>query len=363
MEDHVKALNKAKIALMGKADSSFFTTLCFSLRHVWDETIHTACTDGTEIAYNPKYFMSLTEEERVSLLVHETLHVALLHMERLMGRVFSRWNSAADYVINLVLKERGFPVPRDWLLDMKYARMSTEDVYKLLPEHVPPPPMLDLRPSKMADEDLHEQIQDMIVRAATQAQLDGNTPGSIPGDVQVFLEKLLKPKLAWNRILSKYIKSLSKSDYSFKKPNRRFMPKYYLPGLKSEKLMDIAIAIDTSGSVSQQDFDRIVSEVYGIFRMMKPNKITVIHFDTAIKSVDSVKSILDLKNIKFKGDGGTDITQVAQWAIKNEPKLLLIFTDGAFRAIKEVPKLPVIWLIHQNPKFVPPFGKAIHYEI
>ena len=360
---HHKALNKAKIALMSKPDSSFFTTLCFSLRHAWDDTISTACTDGTTITYSPKFFMELTEDERVFLLVHETMHVALLHMERLNDRNRSRWNVAADHVINLMLIARGFIMPKMGLADKKYTGMSTEEVYKLLPEQVPPPPMEDLKPSTMTDAELHEQVQDMVVRAAIQSQIDEDSAGTIPGDIQVFLEKLLKPKLPWNRILSKYIKSLTKSDYTFRKPNRRFMPDYYLPSLRSEKLLDIAIAIDTSGSVTQQDFDRMVSEIYGIFRMMKPTKMTVLHFDTDIKSVDEVKSLMDLKNIKFTGDGGTCIAPVVESAIENEPQLLLIFTDGHFRSITAVPKMPVIWLIHQNPGFKTPFGKTIHYEI
>lgn len=363
MEAHQKALNKAKIALMSKADSSFFTTLCFGLKHVWDDSIPTAATNGTTVYYNPEFFMELSEPERVFLLVHETMHVALLHMERLKDRNHQRWNVAADHVINLSLIARGFTMPSMGLADKQYTDMSTDEVYKLLPESIKPPPMDDLLPPDMDDDALREQVQDMVVRAAIQSQIDEDKAGTIPGDIQVFLNKLLKPKLPWYRILSKYIRALSKDDYSYQKPNRRFLPKFYLPGLKSEKLMEIAVAIDTSGSVSQQDFDRIVSEIYGIFRMMKPNKMTVLHFDTTIKSVDQVRNIQDLKNIKFTGDGGTNVAPVAQWAIENKPQLLLIFTDGYFRPVQEVPKLPVIWLIHQNPGFEPPFGKAIHYEI
>ena len=59
--DHVTALNKAKIALMRKTDSVFFTTVCFSLKHKWDDSIPTAATNGKEILFNTKFFLSSGE--------------------------------------------------------------------------------------------------------------------------------------------------------------------------------------------------------------------------------------------------------------------------------------------------------------
>ena len=65
-----QALNKAKIRLMSTPDSAFFTTVCFSLKHIWDESIPTAATNGKEIRFNPDFFMSLNTDEQVFLLLH-----------------------------------------------------------------------------------------------------------------------------------------------------------------------------------------------------------------------------------------------------------------------------------------------------
>ena len=78
-----QALNKAKIELMRRPDSVFFITVCFSLKHIWDSSIKTAATNGIDIKFNPGFFMSLTAEERLFLLLHETCHVAYQHMCRL----------------------------------------------------------------------------------------------------------------------------------------------------------------------------------------------------------------------------------------------------------------------------------------
>ena len=110
---HEDALSKAKILLMTKPNSVFFTTLCFSLRHKFSEEETTASTDGIEVTYSPKFCMGLSPEERVFLLLHETLHCAYLHMVRLMERDHRKWNIAADHVINLQLIERGYKIEVD----------------------------------------------------------------------------------------------------------------------------------------------------------------------------------------------------------------------------------------------------------
>ena len=81
-----QALSKAKIQLMSRPDSAFFTTLCFNMEHRFTDTVDAAATNGKKILYNPDFFMSLTVDERVFLLIHETMHVAYMHMLRIGDR-------------------------------------------------------------------------------------------------------------------------------------------------------------------------------------------------------------------------------------------------------------------------------------
>lgn len=363
MDKLQQALNKAKIALMQRPDSAFFTTVCFSLKHIWTDKVKTACTDGASIEFNPEFFMSLTQEERVFLLIHESMHVAYLHMDRLHDREPQKWNIAADHVINLQLLERGFKMPSMGLADPKYKGMSTEEVYKLLPDPVGEPKDMDLKMSDLPSEELQGAVQDILVRAQIQSKMQGEGIGAIPGEIQIFLNKLLDPKLPWHRILQKYLQSMAKNDYSFRRPNRRFFPKYHLPSLYSESLMDIAIAVDTSGSVSDSDFKSIVSEVTGILRTMRPKNISLIQFDYTLKSVDKVSSLQELSKVTFTGRGGTQLLPVLEWANENKPQLLLIFSDGEFSLPGLETKMPTIWLVHNNPRFKAPFGKIIEYSI
>ena len=360
---HQVALNKAKISLMQRPDSAFFTTVCFSLKHVWDDKIPTACTNGKEIRFSPKFFMSLTMKEQVFLLLHESMHVAYLHMDRLQTRDAVKFNVAADHVINLMLIERGFKMPKMGLADKQYKDLSTEEVYALLPEQDPQQVDMDLEPSDQDSEELQQSIQDILVRASIQSKMQNDSIGTIPGEIQIFLNKLLDPKLPWNRILQKYLQAKVKSDYTFRRPNRRFFPKHHLPSLYSEGLMTIAVAVDTSGSVSDADFLRFISEIHSILRMMKPEKITLIQFDTEIKSVHQVKTVNELSKVTFSGRGGTDIRPVLRWADENKPQLLLTFTDGEFCFRGDTTKVESLWLIHNNLHFTAPFGKTIHYTV
>lgn len=362
--DHHQALSKAKIQLMARPDSVFFTTVCFSLKHLWNDNIPTAQTNGTWVEYNPKFFMSLDVQEQVFLLLHESMHVAYLHMDRFReGMDRDRANIAMDHVINLQLIGRGFKMPACGYADPQYVGMCWEEVYKLLPKNLSEPMMRDLVPSDLPSSALEQQVQDILVRAQIQSKMAGDKPGTIPGDIQIFLDRLLNPKLPWNRILQKYLHAFAKNDYSFRKPNRRFFPKYHLPSLVGERLIDLAIAVDTSGSVSDADFLVFVTEVSSILRMMNPENITLVQFDISIKSETKIRNIKELMQCKFTGRGGTCITPVLEWANKKHPQLLLVFSDGEFIFYGTETKVPTLWVVHNDPEFTPPFGKVIHYTI
>lgn len=386
MSAHQKALDKAKIQLMMKKDSAFFATVCFNLKHVWDEAMPTAATDGLTVRYSPAFFMQLDPEEQLFLVLHETLHVAFTHMLRRGDRDARKWNIAADYVINHILIERGFKMPDGGLHDRQYAGMSTEEVYDLLPEsQMPPLPMQDLQepgsgdsgegqPGKpgqggnagpaqqLSPAELQDKIDDILIQASLQAQMAGDSPGSVPGELKFYIDQLLVPKLPWNQILKKFMTKAIKQGYTWRRPNRRYFPDHYLPSRNSKALCDIVVAIDTSCSVTDEEFHRFASETYAILKYHDPSSLKLIQFDTDIKSITDIDSPRALQTTEFKGRGGTKIEPVIEWAAKNKPTVLLVFSDGYFRQNYTNPKVPIVWLINDNDRFEPKVGKVIHYE-
>lgn len=351
---------------MTKPSTTFFMALAYSMKHIISDDVPTAATNGKLIKYNPNFLLKLNLEEQVFLMLHETMHIAYMHMARAEAQGLDPYkaNIAADHVINLQLIGQGFTMPKGGLADNQYSGMSMEEIYALLPPNSELP-WDDLgKPQEgEAAESLKAEIEEALVRAAMQSKMAGDKPGTIPGDIEIFLDRLLNPKLPWQTILRKYFQNFSKSDYSWKKPNRRFFPKHYLPSVHSESLMEIAVAIDVSGSVSDAQFQQHISEVASIIKTMMPPKITLIQFDHIIQSVDAVSSMNDLMNVSFTGRGGTNIDPVLEKCNELKPEVLLVFTDGWFHPPQIQPKSNVLWMVHDNPAWTAPFGKAIHYTL
>jgi predicted metal-dependent peptidase len=365
-----KALDAAKINLICRPDSTFITTILFSLNFDWCSKRPTASTNGFDLLINPDFFMGLTKGQRVFLLAHEAWHVAFQHMVRVRKDMdFRTWNMACDYVINLMLVNSGFEFIPEGLLDKQYADLSSDTVYAMLtkvPKTELPEFDEDMEEFDGTAEDIvtmEEQIQDVVMQAAIKAKMDDQA-GTIPGEIQIQIDKLLTPKLPWHTILARVLNSMSKNDYSLTKPNKRYLPDYYLPSLYSESVGDIAVAVDISGSITKEEFRQFISEIASIHKSMQPDKTEVISFDTQISDIYTINQMEDILGLKFKGGGGTCITPVYEWAKEHKPKALIIFTDGYFHINEsQIPKnTEVFWIISNNSNFKVKRGKVIHFE-
>ena len=394
-----RAMKKAKAELLNTPKSAFFVSVAFSLRHQFSETVPTAATNGSRVYYNPQFFMSLTPPEQVFLMLHETMHVVLEHLERVNDRDKKLWNSAGDFVINLMLTDAGFRMPSGGLLDRAYAGMSTEQVYRALVENQeeqnaqdqeagggqgqgnPGGPMYDdlLEPgydpdtgeliegSPQTPEQLQQQAQNILKRAYVEAQI-AKQADSIPGVLLRSIRDLMDPKLPWNRILQRYLLQRKRTEYLFNRPNRRYYPDHYLPSPDGQGIETVTIAIDASGSVSADDFNRFFAEVRKIMQEANPKKTTVWLFDNDIRASKDLHSTRQLNTLAANAGGGTEILPVLQRAAQEKPELLIVFSDGYFHDRYAPDEMAgrfrgkhVIWVIDRNPSFTAPFGKVIHF--
>jgi len=375
-DDAAEALKITKITMMMQRDTTFYTAILFSLKQVITEEISTAATDGRNLLINPEFFWDLPLNERITLLAHEVLHVALDHMHRRGNRNPELWNVAADYVINYCLVAANYKLPDGGLYDHQYANMTTEQVYALLDKKSDQEQQqligqcnIDVQYPEQAKDPgsavTQDEVTDIILRATTQAKAMGQTPGSLPGEIDINLQRTLNPPLPWNIILSHYLTEFSKDDYTFKRPNRRFMPDFYLPTAHSEAICNLAICVDTSSSVDEHQFNDFITKIYEMQKMMRPKKISVMAFNTHFVSEQELNEQDDpFKKLKFRGRGGTRIQPAHEWIAKNKPTVAIIFTDGEFNQTPPVDKgIPVIWLIYNNPGWKSTFGRVIHYNI
>jgi predicted metal-dependent peptidase len=384
-----KALERAKIQLMQIPLTVFYTTVLFSLKQSWRDTLpngeplKTAATDGTKLIINSEFFLGLSEPMRIGLLVHELGHVILSHMTRQGNRHHQAWNAAGDHVINLSIIETGnYQLPAGALKDTRFRDMCTEQVYDILYEEaekdestggpgadgiaIPGGPDIQFPEDSTEAEIMEKAVADIILKASIQAKAANQMPGELPGEVGIHLQNVLNPKLPWNVILQNYLTGFAKDDYSWKRPNRRYLPEYYLPSSYSEAVERIAVAVDSSGSVEMEEFSYFITEIDKMQELLKPEEILVIDFDTKIRNIQTLARDTDIfSELTFTGGGGTDVQEVFEWAIENDPVVLLIFTDGEFYMpeTEYLPTCPIIWLIHSNPYFTSPIGEIIHYDI
>jgi predicted metal-dependent peptidase len=358
-------LERVKIALMSNPEVTFFTVIALNLKFIWDEECETAWTNGFEMGFNPRFFLSMSEEERLGVYIHEASHVAYDHMGRLLGRIMSIWNQAADHVINLYLLQRGFKLPSFRLADPRFTGMSTEQVYDILlteQDTLPKNPMEDIRESvDKTPQETQKHVQDLIVRAAVQAKMTHES-GNIPGEVEMFIKKLLNPKLPWQTLLQREIHELIKTGYSWMRPNRRFFPTYHLPSRSVQGPTRATFYIDISGSVAQYQFDIFISEIVGAIKQFNLKEVRIVQFDTHIHHDDTVKSLKELSRVKFHGRGGTHIECILQHMEKTKPELAMVFTDGGFFWPRQTFKQRILWLINDNPEWKPLFGRSIHFD-
>lgn len=366
-----KAISKAKIGLMTHRNTMFLSTVCCSLETQVTTDVPYAATNGKVIKINPDKFMELTEQERVFLLAHETLHVVYMHMTRRGDRDPRMFNAAADYVINGELIRQGFTMIEGGLNNPRYYGLGTEQVYELLKEKnkcdEPNPLDGDVEESTGSPEDISElenEVRDAISRAAQLADIR-DEGASVPKSVRRYLEELSKPKVNWRVVLRRFMQSLDKSDYSWSRPNKRYAHAgMYLPHMKGEAMSKITFAIDTSGSVSENEFKQFISEIHSVLKTLKPKEIEVLQFDHLLQSVDTVKSVRELAQVEFKGNGGTNPTVAINHFLEGNSMALIVITDGEFHT-QSLPKVrkPVVWVIFDNQGFVPPYGKAVHISL
>lgn len=359
-----KALSRARIHLMSREETTFFSVVCLSLVHMWCNKIPTACTNGLNIRYNEAFFMACKPAERVGLILHEVLHVIFQHMLRIGDRAHKRWNRACDYVINLIIIDAGFRLPEGALISEDYRGMSAEEVYELLDDNDDEDCWDDLIPGDGTPiDEVKDKIDDIIVQAAQQAEAAGDSPSSIPGDIRRYIDKLTNPEIPWHRVLAGFYRRLAKTEYRFTKPNRRFFTQGILmPSLCGEKLEKGAVSIDVSGSVEQYQFDSFISETAAILKDQQPDVLHFLQWDTRITRRDDITCVRDLSKIEIVGGGGTNIKPLLEYANEENPDWLLVFTDGHFDMPDLRPKCPIIWVVHSNPGWKAPFGKTIHFN-
>ena len=349
----------ARVGLLLKA--SFFGNLATRLKLVnADEWCATAATDGRHFYYNSRFINMLRPKEVEFLFGHEVLHCVYDHFGRRGERDPQIWNVANDFCVNADLKEHRvgeFITSVPCLYDPKYKGLSSEEIYEDLMKNVKQISLQDLI-DKLIDEHLdsendgsggdkgkdgkgrpqlseeeRKQIRDEIKEAMLAAASTADGAGNIPAGVKRLIQELTEPKMNWRELLRMQLESTIKSDYTWMRASRRgWHMDAVMPGMKPEPMIDIAVAIDASGSIGESMLKDFLAEIQGIMDSFPAFRIHVFTFDTHVYNPqqydsDNLDTICDYE---VSGGGGTDFDAIFSYLKENEiePKRLVVFTDG-----------------------------------
>lgn len=420
MEEN-QVLKKAIIKLY--LSNPFFASILLRMKIVEDNTQPTACTDGKQIWYNQKFVSELNQLELIGLLAHEIAHIFLMHHLRRGNRDIRTWNCACDYAVNEILTKDGFTLPEGALLKKDYFGLAAERIFDIINSQDQQDNEGNGDADSDGDEEedentggngeskskkedgnedrdgsecdekcsksngksgskfnnkknsnfgevrdapynneserkeMEQQTKELIISALQQSKMCGKEPAF---SKLIYAE--IYPKEDWRTILRSFITEVTRNDFSFKKPNEKYMHTgFYLPSLYKEEIGNIILAVDTSGSINKELLSIFIAEIRSILEETAGTDIKAICCDSSVKG--GLQDITD-NELKIMGGGGTDYIPVFYLIEKEDeqPKAVLYFTDGYCNSFpSHEPDYPVLWCVYNNDDFQPKFGYVIYF--
>jgi predicted metal-dependent peptidase len=392
-------VKKGHIALMKHPETALWSgVMMMGTTSVIDDDRVTAYTDGVNKRYGRKFLQAIckTQEEVNGLILHENLHIGLRHLihnidlfreDRKLG------NMAADYVVNdmiVSLKDKTIAkLPEGGCYDPKYHNMNMREVYRLLKEEQEEKQKQggsgsgegepqgegsgysfdehDIDGEGSANDMTPEEAKALEARIDRAVREGALLAGRLGVELPRAVTDLLTPKVDWREALREFVTSSckGKDEYTWRKFNRRLLPNdMYLPTVEDESIGEIVVAIDTSGSIGQEQINEFATELVSICEVVTPDAIRILWWDTMVHGeqvfTDNYTNIGQM--LKPLGGGGTRVACVSEYINRKDVKAeaVLVFTDGYVESEPDWGiQAPTLWLITENDSWYPPVGKKV----
>jgi predicted metal-dependent peptidase len=399
MSDAESKLAAARTRLI--LDKPFLGALVLRLPLKAANWCRTTATDARTLYYNPRWIDSLSNAQAQFALAHEALHCALGHFARRGHRIQRKWDMACDFAVNPILVDEGLKPPGEAIVLDVYRGMAAEEIYPCIEDDVDDSQMMDDHlwdgdeggsndegaqggsggksgghdPDKVGaggtasgDEDgpppplkaqEKEQLQQQWQRHLAAAAQRAREAGKLSGQLARLTEAALAVQVSWRALLAQYLAQAARDDYTWLRPSRREGDVIW-PSLRSHS-GEIHVAIDVSGSVSEQDLAEFLGELNALKGTM-PVRVTLFACDSDLAGgapwIFEPWDELRLPS-QFAGGGGTSFAPVFEWIARQDrhPDALVYFTDAEGEFPPEAPTYPVLWLV--KGKAPVPWGRRI----
>ena len=356
----IDKLTTARVGLLLKAP--FFGNMATRMQLIdASDWCPTAATNGRNFYYNKKFIEKLSVKKLEFLFGHEILHCVFDHFGRLGSRDPKIANIAQDFAVNQILVDEriGDKITEVKIcLDNKYRGMAWEEIYDDIMKNVK---IIDLAQlGELLDEHIKEQesagagdgkegkdgkggpgsltkeeaqaIRDEIKNAMIQSAAAAGA-GKTPAGIMRMIKSMTEPKMNWRDLIRQEIQSIVRNDFSFQRFNRKSAHSgAVLPGMREDVTIDVAIAIDMSGSIGEEDATVFLSEIKGIMDQYVDFKINLWCFDTAIYNHQEITHDNSDELLSYQPEGGGGTNFEANWEymkdIGVQPRKFIMFTDG-----------------------------------
>ena len=377
-EDFFKLVDKVILSLMEDKDN-FYGYFLFQMGREIRFDITSASGVNFKgakyvIYFNPILFLQLNMKQMETTIKHEIHHVLSLHLSRAkeLKNKYSTLtvNLAMDIVVNQYLDN--LPPYSTTLKDVNLKYNLNMEAYNTLEYYAEKiQSELDLmeendegeeddsqmtnsmvesyNPEKMHDMwQESDEFDEKTLREFAEKVINASQKGTIPSQVESLIANLKNSQgeIPWNIMLKKLMGTVeSNKKKTITRRNRRQSNRLDLRGEIRNHKSEITVAIDISGSISNEEFKQAIKEVLSIVKNYN-HEITIIECDKEVKRVYKAKSVRDIKK-RLTSGGATKFTPVFEYANNTKCNLLIYFTDGkGERKLEVVPRgYRTLWVI------------------
>ena len=328
--------------------------------------------DHYKLHINPELFDQFTLEQQLFILQHEMHHILNGHVFRKEDRDHQAFNYATDCAINQLGDTNHMPqgliVPANFPSKKKVPdNLSAEQYYELIDKDQLPPedPQSstgqggghDKWDESEGDEDLQKDItKNMIEKAIEQTQATGI--GSLPSNISDYLNLFSrKAQLDWKKVLRKITGNKKvNSRKTIMRRDRRNPSFEHIKGKTKDRMFDLLVIGDESGSVNNQELSEAIGEIIHICDVTKAS-LDYIAIDTDAHAPIKLKR--SQRSFTRQACGGTNLNPALDMATKHGIKwnAAVIITDGDLTssdvAVFEQTNKQIIWLITSDGQAMP----------
>jgi predicted metal-dependent peptidase len=390
-----------------------------------------ACTDGINKKYNPVFLENMNDRQLRGIVMHENLHVMKKDIHRhvdLFQENPGLANAAVDFTVNDIIEQireadpNFIELPPNGCYHSKFRNWTAREIYHYFKtgqdnqgnqegkpkqggkqpgkgkgkgKGQPGEGQGNTQPGdggrtitiggqefKLEPLDKHdfeeiaqmspEQVRKEMDKVNNAIHQGGLLAGRLGMEMPRSITEAAEPEVDWREVLREFVTTHTRGrdEYTYRKYNRhRVADDLYIPNTESEKVGEVIVAIDTSGSIGEKEISEFAAELVSICGIANPERVRVLWWDTVVHgeqifTENEYAGIAGL--LKPLGGGGTHVGCVSKYIVeeKLDSDCVIIFTDGYVEGqIDWRVTQPTLWMVTVNADFHPPGdGKMVKYR-